>query len=541
MNTSEAPKATRREWLGLAVIALPCLLYSMDLTVLYLAVPALSADLQPSSAQLLWILDIYGFLVAGSLITMGTLGDRIGRRRLLLIGAAAFGVISVLAAFSTSAEMLIATRALLGIAGATLAPSTLSLISNMFLDPKQRQFAIGIWAASFSAGAAIGPPLGGILLEYFWWGSVFLLAVPVMLLLLAVGPKLLPEFRDPAAGRIDIASAVLSLVIMLTVIYGLKRVAQDGIDLPAIMSVLIGIAAGVVFARRQNRLAEPLLDLSLFRVPAFSAALTTNTLGIFLAAGVFLFTGQYLQLVLGLSPLKAGLWSAPSAGGFIVGSMLAPVIAQRVRPVIVIASSLLLAAAGFVVIAQTDPGTGVLPIVSGSIIFAIGIAVVITLGTDMIVGTAPPERAGAASGISETGAELGGALGIAILGSIGAAVYRGQMADTIPAGVPPETASAAQGTIGGAVGAAEPLPEPLRVELLDAASDAFTQALQLTSVISAALALGVAIVAVLVLRNVRPGTGPDDQGDMEAVGAFADVATVDPGFNPAAAPGTAWD
>src|SRR5215216_3710050 len=215
MTAENTARAGRREWIGLAVIALPCLLYSMDLTVLYLAVPKLSADLAPSSAQLLWIVDIYGFFVAGSLITMGTLGDRIGRRRLLLIGAAAFGVASVLAAFSTSAVMLIATRALLGFAGATLAPSTLSLIRNMFLDDKQRTVAISIWITSYSAGAAIGPPLGGLLLEYFWWGSVFLLAVPVMALLLILGPILLPEFRDPEAGRFDLPSAALSLVAVL--------------------------------------------------------------------------------------------------------------------------------------------------------------------------------------------------------------------------------------------------------------------------------------------------------------------------------------
>ena len=205
--TATAPKATRRDWLGLAVIALPCLLYSMDLTVLNLAIPQLSVDLKPSAAQLLWIVDIYGFMVAGSLITMGTLGDRIGRRKLLLIGAAAFGLASVLAAFSTSAEMLIATRALLGIAGATLAPSTLSLIRNMFLDPKERSFAIGIWIASFSAGGAIGPLVGGLLLEHYWWGSVFLVGVPVMILLLMLGPFLLPEFKAPNAGRVDLASA----------------------------------------------------------------------------------------------------------------------------------------------------------------------------------------------------------------------------------------------------------------------------------------------------------------------------------------------
>src|ERR687892_158589 len=224
------PRAGHREWIGLAVIALPCLLYAMDLTVLHLAVPRLSADLQPTSAQLLWIIDIYGFLVAGWLITMGTLGDRIGRRRLLLIGAAAFGAASVLAALSTSPEMLIAARALLGVAGATLAPSTLSLIFNMFQDDQQRTVAIGIWITSFSVGAAIGPLVGGVLLESFHWGSVFLLAVPVMALLLAIGPRLLPEYKDPDPGRLDLASAALSLFAVLAVIYGIKAVARDGIE-----------------------------------------------------------------------------------------------------------------------------------------------------------------------------------------------------------------------------------------------------------------------------------------------------------------------
>jgi MFS transporter, DHA2 family, multidrug resistance protein len=519
MNAGAAPRAGRREWIGLGVIALPCLLYSMDLTVLELAVPKLSADLKPTSSQLLWIMDIYGFLLAGFLLTMGTLGDRIGRRRLLLIGAAAFGFASVLAAFSRSAEMLIATRALLGIAGATLAPSTLSLIRNMFLDPDQRTFAIGVWATSFSAGAAIGPLAGGFLLEHFWWGSVFLLAVPVMALLLMLGPLLLPEFRDPEAGRLDLFSAALSLAAVLTVIYGLKQVAQDGLEWLPVLSVAAGVVAGAAFAHRQRTLADPLIDLGLFRVPAFSASLAAFMLSIFVIAGIFLFIAQYLQLVLGLSPLQAGLWTVPSAGGLIAGSMLAPLVVRRVRPAYVMAGGLALSAVGFGMLTQVNAVSGLAVLVVGSVIFALGVAPVGTLATDIIVGSAPPERAGAASGISETSVELGGALGIAVLGSIGTAVYRSEVAGAVPADVPPDAASAARDTLGGAVAAAEELPDPLGGELLDAAREAFTQALELSAITSAAIVLGVAILTVAVLGDVQKDSGPEEQP--EAGGAIA--------------------
>jgi DHA2 family multidrug resistance protein-like MFS transporter len=348
----ETPRATPREWIGLAVIALPCLLYSMDLTVLNLAVPRLSADLRPSSTQLLWIVDIYGFLLAGSLITMGTLGDRIGRRKLLMIGAAAFGGASVLTAFSASSEQLIAARGLLGVAAATLAPSTLSLIRNMFADAGQRTTAIAVWVASFSAGAAIGPVVGGALLEHFWWGSVFLVAVPVMILLLVLGPVLLPEFRNPNAGRLDLVSAALSMAAVLASIYGLKQIAQDGIRGWSTLSILAGLAVGVLFVRRQQSLPDPLIDLRLFRKPDFTAALTTNVLDFFVGFGIFLFIAQYLQSVLGLSPLNAGLWTVPWAIGFIVGSMLTPVFARHMRPAFVMAAGLVVAAVGFGVLAQ---------------------------------------------------------------------------------------------------------------------------------------------------------------------------------------------
>ena len=505
----DAPRAGRREWIGLAVIALPCLLYAMDLTVLNLAVPQLSADLQPSSTQLLWIVDIYGFVVAGSLVTMGTLGDRIGRRRLLLLGATAFGIASVLAAYATSPGLLIAARALLGVAGATLAPATLSLIRNMFLDPRQRTLAIAVWVTSFSAGGAIGPMAGGVLLEFFWWGSVFLLAVPVMALLLVVGPVLLPEYRDPQAGRLDLISAALSLAAVLLVIYGLKQLVQDGLGWPPALSTAAGVAVGVVFLRRQRTLADPLLDLRLFRSPAFSASLTTYMLGILVVFGAFLFIAQYLQSVLGLSPLQAGLWMLPEADGFVVGSMLAPLLVRRARPSWVMAAGMALAAVGFGLLTQVEGGSGPAVLVTGSVVLSLGLAPVVTLATDLIVGAAPPERAGTASAISETGAEFGGALGIAVLGGIGTVIYRGQLADSAPAGVPSAAAAAARDTLGGAAAVANQLPDQLGAALLAAAREAFTQALHATAAISAACTLGIAILAAVLLRPVRTGARPE--------------------------------
>jgi len=502
-------QAGRREWIGLAVLALPCLLYAMDLTVLNLAVPRLSADLRPSSTQLLWIVDIYGFLVAGLLVTMGTLGDRIGRRRLLLIGAAAFGAASVLAAWSSSAAMLITARALLGVAGATVAPSTLSLIRTMFLDPRQRTVAISVWITSFSVGGAIGPLLGGVLLEWFWWGSVFLLAVPVMALLLVLGPLLLPEFRDPQAGRLDLASAVLSLGAVLAVIYGLKQLAQDGVGWPPALSILAGLAVGVAFVRRQHRLADPLLDLRLFRNPAFSAALMTNMLSFFVGFGTLLFIAQYLQLVLGLSPLHAGLWMLPASGGFILGSLLTPLLVRRIRPGLVMAGGLALAAVGFGLFTQLDSTAGLAVLVTGSVVFSLALAPVDTLATDLAVGAARPERAGAASALAETSAEFGGALGIAVLGVVGTAVYRGQMAGSLPAGVPGEAADAARDTLGGAVAAAGQLPDQLGQALLQAARQAFTQGLHMAFTISAAAAIAVAILAAIRLRRLRPSSEPE--------------------------------
>jgi MFS family permease len=287
-------------------------------SVLYLALPKVSADLGATGNQMLWILDIYSFVLAGFLVTMGTLGDRIGRRRLLLIGAAAFGGASILAAYSTSAEMLIATRALLGLAGATLMPSTMALIRNMFPDPKQMGTAIGVWFSCFMGGMAIGPLVGGALLEQFWWGSAFLLGVPFMALLLVVGPVLLPEYRAPGTGRLDLVSVGLSLAAILPAIYGLRELARRGWD-PVASAVVVGLAFGVIFVRRQRALADPLLDLRLFGYRALRSALSVYLLTGVVMAGVSLMSTVYLQSVLELSTLRAGLWLLPHNAALAAG------------------------------------------------------------------------------------------------------------------------------------------------------------------------------------------------------------------------------
>lgn len=501
----QEPRATRKEWIGLGVITLPCIFYAMDLTVLNLAVPALTEALRPTAAQLLWIVDIYGFFVAGSLLTMGTIGDRIGRRRLLLIGAVLFGITSVLAAFAPTAEMLILARALLGIAGATLAPSTLSLITNMFRNDRERTIAISVWVAGFSAGGAIGPVVGGLLLDSFWWGSVFLIAVPVMLLLLVLGPFLLPEYKDDKAGRLDLVSAGMSMLAVLSIIYGIKTLAEGGEPVLGAGTIGFGLIVGAVFVRRQLRLPNPLLDLSLFARPAFSAALGINVFGFFALFGTFLVVAQYLQLVLGLSPFEAGLWSLPPGLGFVAGSLFTPVLLARLRPALVLALGLTLGAGGLLAMGLLAPTRDLALLIAAETVMSLGMAPVATIAANLIMSAAPPERAGAASGLNETSSEFGGALGIALLGSVLTVLYRSELGESLPADLSGETVAMALRGIGGAHSAAEALPAG-GAALLEAARQAFTGAMLATALISAAIVLAAAVTTVLVFSRGRPAT-----------------------------------
>jgi DHA2 family multidrug resistance protein-like MFS transporter len=503
MSDSAPLRATRREWIGLAVIALPCILYAMDLTVLNLAVPSLTASLEPTGAQLLWIVDIYGFFLAGTLLTMGTLGDRIGRRKLLMIGAVAFGATSILAAFAPTAETLIAARALLGLAGATLAPSTLSLITNMFRDDRERTIAISIWVASFSTGGALGPVVGGVLLNYFWWGSVFLVAVPIMVLLLLLAPRLLPEYKDPQAGRLDLTSAALSIVAVLSIIFGIKSLAEGGELAVSVGTIAFGLAIGAVFVWRQLRLSNPLLDLSLFARPAFATALSINVFGFFALFGMFLVVAQYMQLVLGLTAFEAGLWSLPPGLGFVAGSLLTPMLLSRMRPAYVLALGLGVAGTALIFVGLVAPSRDLIAVIAADTVFSLGLAPVATIAADLVMRSAPPERAGAASGLNETSSEFGGALGIALLGSVLTVLYRSGLGGTLPDGLSGEAVAMALRGIGGAHTAAETLPAG-GAGLLEAARVAYADAMLVTSLLGAAIVLVAAVTTIAMFRGLRP-------------------------------------
>ncbi|WP_028476083.1 MFS transporter [Nocardia sp. CNY236] len=519
-------RAGPREWIGLGVLALPTILLSLDATVLYLATPHLGADLRPDSNQQLWIVDIYGFMIAGFLPTMGALGDRIGRRRLLMIGAAAFAAASVVAAYAPSPEVLIAARALLGVAGATLMPSTLALISNMFRDPQQRGTAIGIWVACFSVGIAIGPIAGGLLLEAFWWGSVFLLGIPVMVVLLATAPTLLPEYRQPQTGRLDFASVLLSLGAVLPVVYAVKEFADDGFGLPVASALVIGILLGVVFVQRQNRLADPLLDLSLFRQRSFSAALAILLLGLGIMGGTYLFVTQYLQLIEGLSPMAAGLWLLPSALALIVASSVTPLIARRISPGYVVAGALMLSGLGYLMISQVGSSSGLPLLVAGFVLVYTGTSPTMVLGTDLVVGAAPPEKAGSASAMSESAMEFGIAFGVALLGLVGTTVYRSEMGRSLPANVPTTAYDTARESVVAAHGEAARLSPGPAEALLESARDAFIAGMNVVGWVSLVAVALLACVALKILRHVPPiGAGPEPMDD--AGGTLAD-APADP-------------
>jgi DHA2 family multidrug resistance protein-like MFS transporter len=497
------PLAGRKEWTGLAVLLLPLLLVSMDVSVLYFAVPFISSSLAPSSTEQLWIFDIYGFVLAGLLITMGSLGDRVGRRRLLLIGALAFSLASLGAAYSHTAGELIAARAIEGIAGATLMPSTLALIRNMFHDEKQRRTAIGIWTATTMSGIGLGPVISGLLLNHFWWGSVFLINVPFMVLLLCLGPVLVPEFRAPQAGRFDLAGSLLSLAAVLPVIYGIKEIAANGLDAGRVLWIAFGVVAGIAFVIRQARARAPMIDLKLFRSRAFTGSVLMSLVSMFAIVGFAVFTTQYLESVLGMRPFTAALWALVPMAGTMVATPVTRALAQRLDRAYVAVGGFLVAGTGFAGLTHVHVHSPLWFLLTAAAVYAGGVVAVMSIGSELIMSAVPPERAGAAAAVAETATEFGGALGIAVLGSIGTAAYRSSLAATAPAGTPPAALQSARATLGGALTAAGRLPGRTGAGLLDAARAAFTHGLDVTALGAAVTMILAAILTAVFLRGIK--------------------------------------
>ncbi|MFC5949715.1 MFS transporter [Pseudonocardia lutea] len=509
-------RAGLREWLALAVLFLPTLLVAVDNTVLGFALPAISRALRPEATTLLWIVDVYPLVLAGLLVAMGGLGDRIGRRRLLLTGITGFGAVSLLAAFATDGAHLVAARAALGLFGAMLMPSVLAILRTVFVDRTRRRLALAIWATAFAAGAALGPIVGGLLLEHFWWGSVFLVNVPVAVLVLVAGPLVLPESRMADPGRPDLAGVALSMLAAVPAVLAIHTVGEHGFTAAAAVEAVVAAAAGALFVRRCRRLPgrgrRPLIDLDLFASPVVRAAVLANAATMFAQTGLLFFAAQYLQLVLGRSPLAAGLVLVPGMIATILAGLGAAALARRIPMRVLVPAGLSLAAAGYASCTGLDVGSGTALLLVAAILIGAGIGLSETITNDAILAAAPVERAGSASAVGETAYELGAVLGTAVLGSVLSAVYRAAV--ELPAGagaeLPPGDEPARQ-TLGGAVDVAAGLPGPAADALLGSARQAFALGVDVTAGVGAATLLLVALTVVLGLRR-RAGPGRSARG-----------------------------
>ncbi|HEF4760216.1 TPA: MFS transporter [Pseudomonas putida] len=484
----------RSKGAALLVIMLPVLLVTIDNTILNFALPRIASALNPSAAEQLWMIDAYSLVLAGLLVTMGSSGDRVGHRRMLCLGCMGFTVVSIGVVFSQQAWHLIAGRALLGCFGAMILPATLALIRTAFEDREERRLAVAVWATCLTIGSALGPLLGGVLLQYFDWQSVFLIALPFLLPVLLLAPMITESPRQ--IGRsVDYLSILLSLGAMTGVMLGLKHLATVGFDGQVFIWALSGILLGMVFVRRQLVLEQPLLDLRLFASSAFSVSIATNLVSLGLLIGFIFFATQLLQLVFGLSPLMASLILVPGQVLAIVAGLAVVPLAQKHTPNRVIAGCLLLAATAFAMLALLAPTA--LSVGAAFMLLNAGVAAITTVSNDLVLGSVPAESAGSAASVSETAYEIGGVLGTTLIGGVVAALYRLSLA--IPEGAP-ESVVTAVATLGGAHAVSQTQPEDVARWILDEANAAFTEGVMTTSAITTGFIVLFALVAYRFLR-----------------------------------------
>ena len=478
-----APPTTResRRVLALIALALPALLIAVDIAVMGVALPSIARALDPSAAELLWIADSYNYLVACAMLTMGVVADRYGRRRTIVICAAVFAVASAAGAFAPTAAALIVARGVMGVAGAAIMPASMALIGGLFTEEKARVQAMGAYMTVFLGGMAVAPFIGGLLLEHFWWGSVFLVGVPVMLVTMVAVPLLLPEGRSAGAPRIDLVSAAQSVGALLGLVHGLKTAVNDGVGPTVWLGLVVGVVLAVCFVRRQGRLAEPLVDLTLLARPQVGRTLAALFLTALVMGGSSLFLGLYLQEVQGLTPLEAAWWTLPQIVLMIGACNTGPLLYRRFAAGPVVTAMLLVMACGFVLYALAPVTWAGRPLVAiGAALAAFGVGAAFPLLMDAVIRTSPPERAGAGAALAQVSNELGIALGLTLLGSLGTVVYRGLLGSSVGSDRP-----AAIGVVNGvqeATGRGD-------VALLDAVRSAFTGAYNVVGLVGIVLVL----------------------------------------------------
>ncbi|MDT0405490.1 MULTISPECIES: MFS transporter [Streptomyces] len=510
-GTTTAAAALRRRaagaganrWVVLVVLCASLLLVAVDATVLHVAVPAVTEDLRPGAMELLWIVDAYPLVCASLLILFGTLGDRIGRRRVLLLGYALFGVASGMAALADSAQVLIVARALLGVGGAMIMPATLSILRQVFPDRRERALAIGIWSAVAAVGAAVGPLLGGFLLEHFWWGSVFLVNIPLMLVSLPVGRLLLPESKGAGDGPWDVVGALMAAAGLFAMVLGVKRLGGEAsaAGVWTLLPLLLGAGLLAAFVRRQRRRAHPLVDLRMFARPAFSTSVGCIVLAMLALVGLELIAAQYLQLVLGLSPLETGLRLLPLTIAAMAAGLAGARMLRRFGPRRMVCAGFCLTAAAVVALTGMGGQDDWPLLLTGFVLLGLGLETTLFGAYESMLSEAPAASAGGAAAIGETSYQLGAGIGIALLGSVMNAAYAPGLAE-VP-GVPGEASSAASHSLGEAYEVADGLGGPVGSALREAAREAFVHGLHVTLLVSAGLLLLGALMALRLPRAMQ--------------------------------------